>query len=276
MVQGRMPDQRRFVLALVFTGFLILVGVELFYLKDHLAGDQVGWWRMNTLFKFYLQVWVMLGVAVGASLPEIWEAVQGWQLPWRGLWSAAFGILLVAASLFLLLGTPARVADRFPGQRPPTGTLDGMAFMQVGTYNWPDESNPILLQGDYEAIRWLQENVVGTPAIAEAPVGYYREFGGRVCSYTGLPSLYNDQHEREQRYGWQNARRSRLVDEFFVTTDLLRTVEIAHELGVGYIYIGPLERTLYPRVDKFDQLVASGDLTIAYHNRQVTIYQVAL
>ena len=275
MVRGRMPEERRFVLALVFVGFLIIVGVELFYLKDHLAGDQIGWWRMNTLFKFYLQVWVMLGVAVGAALPEIWQAAQRWRPVWRRLWGLVFGGLLVAASLFVLLGTPARVMDRFPDQRPPVGTLDGMAFMRVGTYRWPSEDNPIRLRGDYEAIRWLQSNVIGTPVIAEVPVGYYREFGGRVCSYTGLPAPYNDQHEREQRYGWQNARRSRLVDDFFMTTDLARTVEIARELDVAYVYIGPLERTIYPRTDKFDQLVSRGQLSVAYRNQQVTIYEVA-
>ncbi len=274
MVQGQIREERRFVLALVFTGFLIVVGVELFYLKDHLAGDQMGWWRMNTLFKFYLQVWVMLGVAVGAALPEVWRAVQAWRPVWRLLWETAFGLLFVAAALFLLLGTPARVIDRFPDRRPPIGTLDGMAFMTVGTYRWPSEDNPIELQGDYEAIRWLQENVSGTPVIVEAPVGYYREFGGRVASYAGLPALYNDQHEREQRYGWQNARRSRLVDEFFMTTDLTRVMEIVREFHVAYVYIGPLERTIYPRTAKFDQLVSQGELAVAYRNQQVTIYQV--
>jgi uncharacterized membrane protein len=164
--------------------------------------------------------------------------------------------------------------DRFPERRPPIGTLEGMAFMQVGTYRWPSADNPIELQGDYQAIRWLQENVSGTPVIVEAPVGYYREFGGRVSSYTGLPTLYNDQHEREQRYGWQNARRSRLVDEFFMTTDLSRVMEIARELHVAYVYIGPLERTLYPRMAQFDQLVSRGELAVAYRNRQVTIYRV--
>ena len=84
----KMPDERRYVLALVFTAFLILVGIEFFYLKDHLDGDQMGWWRMNTLFKFYLQVWVMLGIAVGVSLPGLWRAAERWRAGWRWLWSA--------------------------------------------------------------------------------------------------------------------------------------------------------------------------------------------
>ena len=112
VVGPRMSDQRRFVLALVFTSFLLLVGVELFYLKDHLDGDTLGWWRMNTLFKFHLQVWVMLGVALGASLPEVWQAVERWRWwGWRWAWTAVLGALLVAVSIFALVGTPARVCD---------------------------------------------------------------------------------------------------------------------------------------------------------------------
>jgi uncharacterized membrane protein len=187
----------------------------------------------------------------------------------------ALGLLLICVILFAAMGTPARLMDRFPGTRPALGTLDGLAFMTVGSYTWPDDENRIVLKSDYEAIRWLQENVRGTPVLAEAPIGYYREFGGRVCSYTGLPALYNEQHEREQRYSWQNARRSAAVDNFFMSVDLQETLEIARELGVEYVYIGPLERTIYPRTNKFDDLVQMGEMSVVYQNDQVTIYHIA-
>jgi len=203
MLQDGWSEERRYVLFLVFTGCLILVGIEFFYLKDHLDGDTQGWWRMNTLFKFYLQVWMMFGLAVGASLPGLWRALgQRARLPVAAaVWRILMVALLFSAFLYPLLGTPARVLDRFPGERPAWGTLDGMAFMTVGRYTWPDENHPIELWGDYEAIRWLQENVPGTPILAEAPVGYYREFGVRASSFTGLPTLVG-MHESEQRWGW--------------------------------------------------------------------------
>ena len=174
-----------------------------------------------------------------------------------------------------MMGTPARVLDRFPGERPRIGTLDGIAFMAVGTYTWPDESNPIQLRDDHDAIRWLQDNVQGTPVLAEASVGYYREFGGRVSSYTGLPAVYNDQHQREQRYGWQTAQRSYLVGDFFTTPDPRRTLEIARDLAIEYVYIGPLERTQHPNAAaKFDRLAKDKLISIVYQNSQVTIYRV--
>jgi uncharacterized membrane protein len=274
MTQDKMPQERRFVLALLFTAFLLLVGVELFYLKDHLDGDQAGWWRMNTLFKFYMQVWVMLGVALGASLPEVWKAVERWGTGWSWLWTLAFALLFVAASLYPVLGTPARVIDRFPGERPPVGTLDGIAFMTVGTYFWPNVDNPIHLRDDYDAIRWLQRNVPGTPVLAEAPIGYYREFGVRVSSYTGLPTLLG-MHESEQRYGWQVGRRSGMARELYVSSDPQRTMDLIRELGVRYVYVGPLEVAEYPQsLDKFDQLAFRRFLSVVYQNEQVTIYEV--
>jgi YYY domain-containing protein len=274
LAQREMSDERRFVLALVFTSFLLLVGVELFYLKDHLDGDQLGWWRMNTLFKFYLQVWILLGVALGASLPEIWQAVEHWWWGWRWAWTAALGLLLVAVSIFVFVGTPARVVDRFPGERPPIGTLDGMAFMTVGTYTWPTDDDPIHLRGDYDAIRWLLDNVPGTPVLAEAPIGYYREFGVRVSSYTGLPTL-KGMHESEQRWGEDVGRRHGQANEFFSTMALDRTMSLADELGIEYIYVGPLERTEYSNAEaKFEQLLARDLISVVYENEQVTIYRV--
>jgi len=275
VVQGGVPRGQRFVLGLVFAAFLLLVGVELFYLKDHLDGDQAGWWRMNTLFKFYLQVWVMLGVALGASLPSLWQFSARWGRGTRRVWRSAFAVLLAAAALYPLLGTPARVMDRFPGERPTIGTLDGMAFMTVGTYTWPDEDNPIHLRGDYDAIRWLMENVRGTPVLAEAPIGYYREFGVRVSSYTGLPTLLG-MHESEQRYADDVGRRSHRAGELFRSLDMESTLSLIRELRVEYVYIGPLERTLYPQAPaKFDRLAALGHLTVVYRNDQVTIYRVS-
>jgi uncharacterized membrane protein len=271
-VQPKMPPERRFALALLLTAFLILVGIELFYLKDHLDGG--GAWRMNTLFKFYLQVWVMMGLAIGSSLPGIWRAVDDWRSGLRWSWSSALGLLIVAVALYPILGTPARVLDRFPGARPPIGTLDGMAFMTVGIYNWPTEDNPIHLLSDYRAIQWLNENISGTPVLAEAPIGYYREFGVRVASYTGLPTLLG-MHESEQRYDWQVGRRSGKANTLFITDDLAQTLSIIQDLHIEYIYLGPLERTQYPMAaDKFEQLADAGPLSVAYRNDSVTIYHV--
>jgi uncharacterized membrane protein len=274
-----------FVVALVFTGLLVLFGVELFYLKDHLQGGD--WRRMNTLFKFYIQVWVMLALAAAVALPGIWDFIRRrWQPVWRWLWVAAFVWLLALSLVFLVAGTPMRLDDRFPedggvANRPPVGTLDGMAYMQAGTYTWhPDAAlaptTRIELSHDYEALRWMLDTVEGTPVVAEALIGYYREGGLRVASFTGFPTLLGFHQEGEQRYGWQTGPRRTAAEEFWRTTDPAQAQQLMAELGIDYVYVGQLERIVYPPASlaKFEQMAAAGQLEVVYSNEQVTIYQV--
>ncbi|HXV99845.1 MAG TPA: hypothetical protein VEC93_15620, partial [Anaerolineae bacterium] len=170
-----------------------------------------------------------------------------------------------------------RIDDRFPGDqnRPPMGTLDGLAYMTVGVFEWPAGS-PIELKYDYEAIRWLQENVSGTPIIAEAKVGYYREGGMRAAAYTGLPSILGGLHQNEQRYPWQVGDRDFVVSEFWSSPDPARTLQLIEELDISYIYIGQIERITHGAsiADKFEQLQVQGALELVFENEQTRIYKV--
>jgi YYY domain-containing protein len=264
-----------FTYFLIFTGFLVLVGCEVFYLKDFLQGGDHR--RMNTIFKFYIQVWVLFGLAAAVVLPWLWARLERWRSSGlRYLWVGLFFALLFSACMYPLLSTSQRVRDRFPTERPPIGTLDGMAYMTVGSYDWPDSSNRIELRYDYEAIQWLLANVRGTPVIAEAALPYYREGGSRVASYTGLPSLLGAQHEGEQRYDWQVGQRDGEVRDFYTTGDIRRTLELIQNLDISYIYVGKLERAVYDPIGlaKFERMVKEGYLTVPYSNEEVKIYRV--
>ena len=54
-----------FVALLVATGFALLAGTQVVFLKDHLAGSDA--YRMNTVFKFFNQVWVLWGRGGGGG-----------------------------------------------------------------------------------------------------------------------------------------------------------------------------------------------------------------
>ncbi len=288
------PDQFRALL--FFTGLLVVLGVEIFYLKDFLCGCGDGglfsrehgdYYRMNTLFKFYIQVWVLLGIGAAAALPLLFDAVRSWRRGWRGVWFAVLGVLLAFSIVFPILGTADRVNDRFPPPVPARNTLDGMAFMTVGRYGWPDGNHTVELKYDYEAIRWLQENITGTPVLAEAPASwypvngqnmgydYYRAGGLRASSLTGLPTFLG-QHQGEQRFGSQTGPREQIGREFWETTDVTRLRQIIAELHVDYIYLGQLERTLFSpeQLRKFDDLVAASEAEVVFQNDGVTIYKL--
>lgn len=260
-----------FTLLLLFTGLLISLGVEFFFLRDFLAGSDHQ--RMNTIFKFYIQVWVFFGLASAVALSRLNRTTLHLLSPrLQALWWATCGLLLFSASIYPVLGTAARVNDRFPGARPPIGTFDGMAFMTVGSYTW--EGHTIELRYDYDAIRWLWQNVDGSPVIAEAAVGYYREFGVRVASFTGLPTLLG-MHQSEQRYDFQVGQRDGEVRLFFSEPDYERVAPLARKLHIKYIYVGQLERIVYPPagLSKFDQAVGKY-LDLVYENPKTKIYKV--
>ena len=183
----RPAPKRQFTLGIMALGLALTLVPETIVL----AGD-VG--RMNTVFKFYLQVWVLWSVAAAAVFPWLAAALSRMRrLRWA--WWPAFALLLAGCLLYPLLAVPTRTTDRFAGST--AHTLDGTAYMQTAVYHDRDQDIP--LDSDRQAMAWLQEHVRGTPVIVEANTPLYH-WGGRVANNTGLPSVVGwDWHERQQR-----------------------------------------------------------------------------
>lgn len=216
----RMSPRILFVIALSLVPLLLSFLTQIIYVKDFLDGGND--FRMNTIFKFYNQAWVMFGVVAGVAL---WWVVtqlipQPAAAPVRDeepapqrlaigenagqsplalaeqfvdrhlLWSVALAVLVVGSLVYTYAGTVSRETYRatwLPENSVPL-TLDGMAFMRVA---YP---------GDYAGISWLNAHVRGAPVIAEADNGFY-QWPSRVSMFTGLPDMINGNHEGvEQRY----------------------------------------------------------------------------
>ena len=274
-----------FLVLLLVLGLGIVAGIELVYVRDFLQGGD--WYRMNTLFKFSVPAWLLLGLAGGVMLPAVWVALRSAPGSIRLLVRAALAVMLAGGLVFLVFGVRARVQDRFPGPRPAVGTLDATAYMTVGRYTWPSGTHPIQLANEREAIRWLLDNVSGSPVIAEAPAGgydvdgqpvgydYYRAGGLRVASLTGFPTFVG-QHQYEQRPSDQVGPRFEQGKAFFTTTDIARARQLMADLRVGYVYVGTLERILFSEdsLRKFDIMAELGDLEVVHRNPEVTLYRV--
>jgi len=161
----------------------------------------------------------------------------------------------VCTALYPITAGLEKINDRMSSTTPRT--LDGMKFMLNSFYY--DEGVELDLSEDYRAIRWLQENVIGSPVIVEANTVEYK-WGSRYSIYTGLPGVVGwNWHQRQQRgilpSNWVTDRVEE-VNNFYLTTDYQVTKEFIDKYDVSYIIVGQLERAKYfgEGIGKFPQL----------------------
>ncbi len=262
------PDVKRMVLFLVGSALTLTLAVE----QIVLVGD-IG--RMNTVFKFYMQAWTMLSLSAAAGLMWLLPAVlRRWRAGWSTAWRVALAALVFGAFLYPVIAGRAKILDRMATDAPHT--LDGMTYMDYSTYSVNDHT--LTLSEDYNAIRWMQQNVQGSPVIVEANTTEY-SWGTRFTIYTGLPGVVGwNWHERQQRgivddsQVWQ---RINDIPAFYNTTLADQAVAFLKTYNVKYIIVGQLEEAMYDPngIAKFSQY--NGTLWHqVYHQGDTTIYQV--
>jgi YYY domain-containing protein len=281
LLRPGMPDAKRLVLFWVGTGLFITLVVELVVVRGDIG-------RMNTVFKFYLQVWALFALSAAAALSWLLEPVRRWLPGWRIPWRLAFGFLVFSAALFTLYGSMAKIKDRWVPTAPHT--LDGMAYMPFATYfeDYPTVSanTPVAQSGvtmdlsqDYRAIRWMQANIQGSPVIVEANSRNLYRWYSRFTIYTGLPGVVGwEWHEQQQRAlnptDWVTKRITD-IDQFYTTVDTDSTKQFINLYGVRYIVVGQLEQVTYPGpgLDKFPAF--NGILwNEVYRDENTVIYEV--
>jgi YYY domain-containing protein len=273
LARDRSPAQRLLVV-LVLSGLALTWVVEVATLRGDIG-------RMNTVFKSYLQVWVLWAVATaGAAAATLarWQAEaqagSGDAGPWWRRRPAQVALALFAAALlYPLLATPARLRDRFDPRGPRT--LDGEAFLETAVVH--DQGGRIALAADLAAIRWLRENVAGTPVIAEASVPPYR-WGSRVSVHTGLPTIVGwDWHQRQQRAALGvDPVAPRLADlrTIYETTDARLAWQTLRRYRAELLVLGALERLYHPGPG-LAKFADRRFFAPVYANPEVAIYRVA-
>ena len=248
-------------------GIAISIGVDLVRLEGDIG-------RMNTQFKYYLEVWVLFSLA---SAYMLWylgsQGLSRLRPNWgRRVWMGLLVLFVGSSLIYTVMGTQVRVADRF---NDGPLTLDGTAYMQQAVHRELDE--PVNLKWDLEAIQWLQDNVVGSPVVLEAHNDQYH-WSGRIATYTGLPTVLGwPWHQIQQRMGYDYTVRDRAarVKEIYETADLQRAQFLLNEYNVEYVVVGELERIYYSPegVGKFEELSAAGSVERVYRNEGVSIYR---
>ncbi len=237
--------------------------------------------RMNTVFKFQYQVWTLLGLSAAVFVERMIHRWTGGKTERVGVEEVAvivMSLLILGTGLYPALAIPAKTQDRWAAEAPPT--LDGMVFMAYATQY--EHGSDISLWADYQVIRWLQENVQGSPVIMEAVGAREYLWGSRISVYTGLPTVAAWRWHQVQQRGAMPAGtvESRMQDVryFYNGSSPVEAAEILDDYDVSYVIVTPYERAyMIPEAEaKFVALVQQGVLEVVYQDTYSTIYQVTL
>ncbi len=233
-----------FVLLLVLLGVGLTLFPEYFYLLDGFGT------RMNTIFKFYFQTWILWSLAGAFGFAVVWEELKTRRAVWV---KALLSVTLVLAFVYPVIQLPEKISEA-------NGDSIHLTLNGASSFYSADE---------WAAFDWLAKAPYGV--VIEATGGQYQSQYARVSTFSGEPSVLGwAGHEGEWR-GNNTAIGSRPTDiqTLYQTSNWEETKTIIERYNIRYIYVGPTERTTY-RVseDKF-----KANLTAVFGNSSVTIYE---
>ncbi|GAB4527916.1 MAG: DUF2298 domain-containing protein [Anaerolineales bacterium] len=236
-----------FPLLLALFAVLLVAVPEFVFLRDQFG------WRMNTIFKFYYQAWLLFALAAAYGVTV---TLQRARVSWRVVTSLGLAAALWAGVLFSYWGFASRT-DGLRGFSPSRWSLDGGGYLREAS---PDDMAAI------DALR------AGPPGVvAEAVGGSYSAFA-RVATYSGHPTVLGWPGHESQWRGGAAEMGSREVDirRLYETANWTEAQTILQQYGVGYVFVGSLERQTY-RVSerKFEQ-----NLVLIFEQGQTRLYRV--
>ncbi len=290
---GKASPTTTFVLFLVAIGALLTYAPEFVYLRDNFGT------RMNTVFKFYYQGWLLLGIASAYTIAgggliaqracargtkvrtaehSNRQAARARQLPEAGsaeanpartpyrLHSIHYAERVASAlSLLLILACLIYpVAGAYAkitgfGTRQPT--LDGIAY--VGA----DEQ---------ALIDWIRRNTAPDAVILEAKGVSYRGDLARISATTGRATLLGwDSHESQWRgdaYAEMAAGRAEATQEIYQRPDPETLPKLLHRWQIDYVLVGPAERAQYGITPQLEERLLQ-ILDVVFEQGAYRIYQ---
>ncbi len=237
-----------FVILTSILSTLLLIFPEFFYVKDIYPMH----YRANTMFKLGYQAFMMMALNSSYILLRIKPMKTGIA---KVLYLALFLLLFFLVGIY-----PFFAINSYYGGLKTYKGLDGLTWMKR---EYPS---------DYEAVKWLRQNIQGQPVILEANGESYTDYG-RFSSNTGLPTIIGwPVHEWLWRGSYDEAgRRIPEVQTLYESKDIRQTQTLLEKYNVSLVIIGQLEKQKYPTLDE-EKWNSLG--TVVFTSGSTKIYEV--
>jgi len=208
-----------FIYLVILMGALLAIFPEFFYLRDQFG------WRMNTIFKFYFQVWILWSLAAAYAVGGLIFIKNN---PRKVLLTIGAVLVIGIGLAYPVFAIP----DKTNSFRNIEWSLDGNQYYA--------DTNAL----DLQAIQFLDTLPYGT--VAEAIGGSYSSYG-RVSKLSGYPTVLGwPGHELQWRGGGtEMGSRENDIKTLYETTDWETARQILTLYNIRYVFIGNMERSLY-------------------------------
>jgi YYY domain-containing protein len=258
-----------FILFLILLGTVLVLAPEFVFLRDQFNN------RMNTIFKFYYQAWMVWSLAAAFGTAVLLQALRG---AWKWIFRSGLTLVLFMALVYPVLGVLTKTnqfqipifidtlaRERLAGnpsawqKAAEVWTLDGGAFF---VRNYPD---------DMAAAAWLRTAPEGVIVEATKADASYSDWG-RISTYSGLPTVLGwPMHEGQWRGTYEpQGTRQEDIRRLYETSSWEETQAVLLQYGIRYVFVGTFERNTYHLNEgKFQR-----HLGAVFSQGQVVIYEV--
>jgi YYY domain-containing protein len=236
-----------FVMLLITIGSVLIIAPDFVYLRDQFG------YRINTIFKFYYQAWVLWSLVAAFGVAYLMQNIKS--LAWNIIFRIGIGLVIFAGLLYPALSIPTKTNDF-----EPYGGFSLDDFDRIKREN-PDDAAGI------EFLRNAPDGIV-----VEAIGGSYDASFARIATYTGLQNVLGwPGHESQWRGGGEpQGTRQEDVKTLYTTPDWETARLILEKYNIRYVYIGNTERIhMELREEKFIE-----NLKLVFQQGNVSIYEV--
>ena len=228
-------------------GVGITYATEFFFLQDIFNA------RMNTVFKFYFQAWVLIGLGSVSIVVRLWLSARAQRM------FAGACVLWLCATFYYPAAAFYTRAEAYQSR----ANLDGTLFLRDQS---PEE---------YEAYLWLLEHARSDDILVEAVGEEYVPWTSRLSSWTGVPTILGwPGHEVQWRGGSEQVmRRIPVVEAIYTASAPTKVLEQLRAYRVRWLYVGPRERDLYG-IDETRLEWYASFLRLAYAQGDTRLFEV--